>query len=336
MKRIHTIILTAAISAFAVPPSAPACTWAAFANGGAAVVARTVDWYCSDGAVVKGCGRNVKVKAAPTPNALEYTAKYASIQIHSFADGLVSDAMNEKGLQGAILYLDGSALPAVRSDRKDVDPYGFIAYAVSTCATVREVVDALDRINFIPMPNFLPGADGEQLADKPENWPYHYALADATGDRVIIEFAAGKMNVYHGADEDALTNEPTYDVHKAIEEFGYRPDPSIATIARRARARQYLKAMRERGVDSQPRALMAMRGLLASVFAGIEEVDPVDNETYPTQWWGLADQVDKRYYITRLESWCTEVYDFSMFDPGKAEVVTLTPAGCPHPAIGRD
>ena len=328
MKKLNAALACALLFTLAANP-ALACSWAAYANGPVAIVARTVDWYHSDEAVARGCGRGLKTKAADSPNGLEYTAKYASIQIDSFG-GLISDALNEKGLQGSILYLDGSTLPPVRADRKDVDPYKFIAYAVSNFATVKEVVDNLETLNFLPKANALKDASGKVIATRPENWPFHYALADAGGDRVIIEFIDGKAKVYHGKDHDTMANEPEYLVHKTLEAFKYRAGGTISTIDRWGRARQYLKDMSERNVTDNDRALMAMRGLLASMWAGTDEIDRADNKVYPTQWGALADQKAGRYYFSRIESWCTEVYDFSMFDPSRPESVALKAQPCPY------
>ena len=328
MRKLNATLVSALLFTLVANP-ALACSWASYANGPVAIVARTVDWYHSDDAVLRGCGRGLKIKAADSPTGLEYAAKYASIQVNSFGE-LVSDAVNEKGLQGSILYLDGSTLPPVRPDRKDMDPYKFIAYAVSNFATVREVVDNLDALNFLPKANALKDAAGRTIATKPENWPFHYALADATGDRVIIEYVNGRALVYHGKDHDTLSNEPEYLVHKTLEAFSHRPGGTISTIDRWGRARQYMKDMHERKVTGNDHALMAMRGLLASVWAGIDEIDRAENEVYPTQWGALIDQKTGRYYFSRIESWCTEIYDFSMFDPAKPESVVLKAQPCPY------
>lgn len=318
--------LAAVLSLALLGGQACACTWAAFAKGKVAVVARTFDWTRDDDAIVKGHGRNATVAAADTANTLVYTAKYASIQIHSFASGIVTEAMNEKGLQGSILFLDGSRLPEPQPGRKDVSPNNFVAYAVSSFATVREIVDNLPVINIIPAHLDIPGVPGEYA---PEAWPCHYAFADATGDKVVIEFIQGEMKVYHGEEHSALSNEPAYEIHLTLDGIGYRPNGTISTVDRRARARDYMRDMHARGVATPERALLAMRGLLASVLAGTEEVDPYDNEAYPTLWTVLADQNGGMYYVSRLGSWRSEIYDFSMFAPEEPEAVTLKAADRP-------
>lgn len=327
------IFLAALLSCVLAGDSVRACSWAAFNSGKVSVVGRSMDWYSSDNAVVKGQGRNVAVKAADTANALEYVSKYASIQVHSFTDGLVVDAMNEKGLQGSILFLDNSTLPAPQSDRKDVNPGHFIAYAVASFATVQEVVDSLKTVNFTPAHMGLPGADGNPIPYKPENWPGHYAFADAAGDKAVIEFIKGEITVYHGKQYDAMTNEPWYDIHLTFDAIGYQPNGTISTVDRRTRAKHYLRDMYERGVDTRQRAILAMRGLLASVFAGTEEIDRAENEVYPTVWTAVIDQNSGVYYISRITSWCSEIYDFSMFSPDKPETVALKARPCPYPDV---
>lgn len=332
-KKSRTIFIAASLAVFLSGASALACTWAAFANGGVAVVARTMDWYCSDNAVAKGHGRNVPERAADTPDGVEYEAKYASIRMHAFASGMVTEAMNEKGLQGSILFLDGSELPAAQPGRKDVKPTRFISYAVANFATVRELVDALPALNFTPDHMSIPGAGGVTLDYPLEKWPGHFAFADATGDKAIIEFVGGEVKVYHGREHDAMTNEPTYDIHRALDDIGYQPNGTISTVDRRMRAKHYLRDMRERGVATSARALLALRGLIASVYAGTEEIDRSENEVYPTVWSSLADQKAGRYYVSRYDTWCAEIYDFDMFSPEKAEVAVLEAAGCPYAKI---
>lgn len=329
------IFFAAALCFMLTGGPAQACSWAAFANGNAAVVARTMDWYCADNASVYGHGRNMTVKAADTPNALEYTSKYASLQFHSFGD-LVIEAMNEKGLQGSILFLEGSELPLPRAGRKDVNPNQFISYVVSNFATVQEAVDNLDRINFSPAHMNIPGPGGKPLNYKIEKWPGHFALADATGDKAVIEFIGGKVTVYHGRQYDAMTNEPPYQIHLFLDSMGYQPNGSITPQDRRSRAKNYLRDMYERKVETPQRALLAMRGLLASVHAGTEEIDRVENEVYPTIWSVLADQKGMKYYLSRYDSWCWEIYDFSLFNPEKPEAAALKTAKSPYEKIDTD
>lgn len=327
-------LLAAALAVLWTSAPAHACSWAAFASGNVAIVARTMDWEYNDNAVVKGHGRNSREKTADTPDAIDYAAKYASIRIHSFDAGLVSDAMNEKGLQAACLFLDESELPAPRPGRKDVDPNNFLAYAVANFATVREVVAALADINFIPAALPIPAAaDGTPIDYPPEKWPVHFAFADAGGDRAVVEFVRGEMKIYHGPGHDALTNEPFYEIHLALDDLEYAPTGSIYPVDRRARAKNYLRDMRERGVETHGRALLAMRGLLATVSAGTEEIDRAENEVYPTIWGVLADQTEKRYYLTRIDSWCAEIYDFSLFPYTTPGVTLLRAEECPYGGI---
>lgn len=336
MKRSYRSIALATMLSvlLACTGTAFACSWAAYTAGAESIVARTMDWYEDDSAVVKGHGRNEAVKAADTPNALEYKAKYASIQVHSFSD-IVIEAMNEKGLQCSVLFLEGSELPAPSPDRKDVSVANYVSYVISNFATVREVTDNLPKINIAPASlHGIPAAGGAPLDYKPERAPFHFAIADAGGDRAIIEFLQGTIKLYHGPEYDAMTNEPNYEVHLYLDEAGYQPNGTILPVDRRSRAKQYLADMRARKTDGHKRTLLAMRGLLATVNAGTEQIDQIENEVYPTIWSALADQTNRAYYISRYDTWGTEFYDFSMFPNEKPEAVTLKPAANP-PAINR-
>ena len=335
MKRTRRGIAFAIVTMFLAVTAGPsfACSWAAYTEGSASVVARTMDWYFDDDAVVKGHGRGVSVKANDTPNALEYKSTYASIQIHSFEPGIVIEGMNEKGLQCSVLFLDDSGLPPPDPARKDVGVLNFVSYVVSNFATVREATSALATINVAPASIAAIFSQIETpLEYDPQKAPLHFAMADTGGDRAIVEFIDGKVKVYHGASHDTLTNEPHYDVHLYLDSVGYRPDGSNLPADRRARARQMLADMRARKVDESRRALLAMRGVLATVHAGTEQVDFVEDDVYPTIWSALADQKGGTYYLWRYDAWNPEYYDFGMFDPAKPEVVTLASPETP-PAV---
>lgn len=331
---------------------AAACSWALFtlpdpkpgeAPGEAtvAVVGRTMDWEYSDDAVVWGVKAGARLRTAEAQhNPLSYTAKYASIQITSFAPDLVSEAMNEKGLQGSALYLEGSKYPEYRENAHGMNPLWFIGYAVSMFDSVDQVVRCVREGGF----NFLHVANPLVEGSQPSPYlPIHFAFADAKGGRAIIEFLDGEAAVHADWSDNALTNEPPYPVHKALELAKYRPNGSISTIDRRARANLHLRDMYKSGkvVDS-PTAIMAMRGLLASVFAGMEEIDRSIPESdpaktrehvYPTQWWTVIDLKNTTYYLTRIESWCAEVYDFSMVAAMEGQRDVLRPERCPFPNI---
>ncbi|MDL2263595.1 linear amide C-N hydrolase [Synergistaceae bacterium OttesenSCG-928-I11] len=335
MKRTSRGIALAIVTIFLAVTAGPsfACSWAAYTEGSASVVARTMDWYFDDNVVVKGHGRGIAVKANDTPNALEYKSKYASIQFHSFETGIVIEGMNEQGLQCSVLFLDDSELPPLDPERKDVGILNFVSFVVSNFSTVREVTADLAEINVAPasIADIFSQVESSHEYD-PQKAPLHFAIADTGGDRAIVEFIDGKTKVYRGAAHDTLTNEPHYDVHLYLDSALYRPDGSNLPADRRARARQMLADMRARKVDESRRALLAMRGVLATVHAGTEQIDFVENDVYPTIWSALADQNGGTYYLWRYDAWNPEYYDFGMFDPTKPEVVTLASPETP-PAV---
>lgn len=327
MKRssLKTLCALTLLFSFSVQ-TAFACTWAVYANGGAAVVARTMDWYSPDDVVVKGHGRGIAVKAAGTPNAKEYTAKYASIQTHSFAQGVVIEGMNEKGLQCSILFLDGAKLPEPEPAKKDVSVDRVIDYMVSNFATVKEAVDSLSGVNIIGLAGLTaPGPEGTTLAFNPKHPPLHFALADAEGGRAIIEMVDGVLKIYQGKEHDAMTNEPRYEVQLYLQEAGYQANGSNLPVDRRARAKEFLADMKQRDVKGTGRTLLAMRGVLATVAAGTEQLDHIENEVYPTIWSVLADLTNKAYYLERYNTWVGEYYDFTMFPVDQSKIVPLTP-----------
>lgn len=329
MKRVRFAFVTIFFLASFLTTSALACSWAAYTAGTASIVARTMDWYSDDNAVVRGHGRGVEVKAADSPNALTYKSKYASIKVHSFASGIVAEALNERGLQCSILFLEGSELPTPTPTSKDVGITHIVGYVVDNFASVQEVVGALSQVNIAPASPAGVTIHDKPLDYAPERAPMHFAVADASGDRLIVELWQGQTKLYHGSQHDTLSNEPNYEVHTALDEAGYQANGTNMPIDRRARARQMLADMRTRKVEDHARAFLAMRGVLATVHAGTEQIDPTENEVYPTIWSALADQNAKTYHIWHYAAWDTAYYDFSMFPNDKPEVVDLKPGTPP-------
>ncbi|MDR1856208.1 MAG: linear amide C-N hydrolase [Desulfovibrio sp.] len=327
-RLLNALFIIAVLFLASGTSTAYTCSWGAYANGMTAIVARTMDsmgWYTNDNAIVKGHGRNIEEISAGTQNAYGYTSKYASIRIHSFYD-IVTDAMNEKGLQISALLFEGSLLPNPISRRKDVTILNFIPYVIANFATVDEVIASLDNINIIEGTLNVTSMDGKTVTREGKDVPLHFAMADTSGDKAIIEFINGEMKVYHGKEHNALTNEPSYDVHLALEATLYQPNATVNSIDRRARMKGYLRDMAERGVDDHKRALFGMRGLLARSFAGTEEIDRRDDRVYPTVWMALADQTERKYYVSRCDAWKWEVYNFTMFDSHRPEVRILKAA----------
>ena len=102
------------------------------------------------------------------------------------------DGMNEKGLYIANLNNDGDALLPDTSDttKKYVQTTVAIRYILDKCATVTEAVNWLKTIVMCPVYGDMVDANGEA-----EYYDYHYAIADNSGNSVVVEWINGKMEI---------------------------------------------------------------------------------------------------------------------------------------------
>lgn len=132
----------------------------------------------------------------------EMAKHYAIIGMAFVRDNypLYYDAVNEKGLCMAGLNFVGNA--CYRKDRNgkiNLAQFEFIPYVLGRCASVKEALDELKRINVadIRFSDDLPSAE------------LHWLIADAE-KAVTVEFVKEGLKIYDNA-AGVLTNNPTFD-----------------------------------------------------------------------------------------------------------------------------
>lgn len=147
---------------------------------------------------------------------LTWKAKYwaASSPPHSIS--VATDGMNEEGFAGHILWLAESDYGKPEATATQLSQAVWLQYYLDNFATVAEAVawtnDTQVEIAqlFDPTGHLVP--------------TLHLAINDATGDSAIIEYTAGKPQVYHNRDYKVMTNSPTFDKQlelvKQIEGLG--------------------------------------------------------------------------------------------------------------------
>jgi penicillin V acylase-like amidase (Ntn superfamily) len=129
----------------------------------------------------------------------------------------------------------------------------------------------------------------------------HLALDDATGDSMIIEYAGGKPNVYHGRDLAVMTNSPPYpqqlELLLSYQGFGGdRPLPGTGVAADRfVRASYYLRNLPKPG--DRRMALAALLSVLRNTSQPFGDPDPTRAENSSTIWRTLADLTNRLYFF---------------------------------------
>lgn len=196
-------------TALVLPGLTEACTYISLrGEDGTEVSGRTMEWAGFDLEMeLAVIPRGGALQSLPMPDnkaGASWTAKYGVVGVECLGLGL-GDAMNEKGLSIAVLYLPGfteyqkyDPAQAARS----VTAGDLPAWAVSQFATVKEVRQALESIRVVALSD--PAFGGVV--------PLHFAVADPTGDEIVVEYVGGALRV-HDAPLGVMTNSPPYEWH---------------------------------------------------------------------------------------------------------------------------
>ena len=145
------------------------------------------------------------VSPAPHGDGLAWTSKYGFVGMNAFGVTAATDGLNEKGLGFGALYLPGETeyqTVAPGSEASALSNISFGAWVLGNFANVDEVRAALGNVVVW----------GEPVPQLGSFSPLHYAITDAAGKSIVVEYTGGKMQVYDNA-VGVLTNSPTYPWH---------------------------------------------------------------------------------------------------------------------------
>ena len=138
-----------------------------------------------------------------TPKGLTWTTKYGMVGMTAFKMPLFSDGLNEKGLVVANLMFPGYA------QYESFDPgkanitlahFEVATWLLSNFATVAEVRQAIGKVRVCEGPSVVAGFV----------LPLHFAVHDAQGDCLVIEYVQGKLHTFDNP-LGVTTNSPTFD-----------------------------------------------------------------------------------------------------------------------------
>ena len=135
-------------------------------------------------------------------------AVYAAVGMGSLAlrsTPALYEGVNEKGLMGGQLYFrEFARFPReVRPHTMPIQPPFLVTYCLATCASVEEVVHALEsRVSLVAIP---------MLGTVP---PIHWMFSDCTGESVVVESGREGLQI-HRSTAGVLTNSPGYLWHRA-------------------------------------------------------------------------------------------------------------------------
>ncbi len=190
-----------------VPPALNACTGIILRTlDGITLVGRTMEFgfdIKSDVVVVPAGTKFTTLSGNAEKSGFTYEAKYGFAGANALGRPVVVDGVNEKGLYFGAFYFRGPAkFTALTSDNQGnaISSEELGNWFLSQFATIAEIKEALP--SKVVVGTFIKEIDGVA--------PLHYALTDATGASVVIEYTQAGLTI-HDNTVNAVTNNPTYD-----------------------------------------------------------------------------------------------------------------------------
>ena len=135
-----------------------------------------------------------------SPKGLTWTVKYGLVGMNAFGSPLMTDGMNEMGLAvGNLFFPDYAGYEPFDPGKANItlSQFEVATWLLSTCATVAEVRQAMSQVRVVQGP-------------KEVSAPVHFAVHDAQGNSLVIEYVKGKLHIYDNP-LGVMTNSPPFD-----------------------------------------------------------------------------------------------------------------------------
>ncbi|KAM0231490.1 hypothetical protein ACHAP5_011048 [Fusarium lateritium] len=262
-------------------------------------------------------------------NGYNWTSKYGSVTALMYGRAHI-DGVNEKGLTGSCLYLDGSDYGKRDESIPSIWVGHWLQYFLDQYATVEEVADAVcpgsGKAPFQVVPTSLvPGV----------NSVGHLSYSDPSGDNLVMEYVKGKLNCYHSKNYTVMTNEPTYDQQLAIntywEPISESALPGTSRPADRfARLSHYLSEVPQ--TKELTKAVSYAAGMIRAVSVPIPTSitpHPGAADIWPTYWRIYADLKDSMIFYESAsgpELFWFSLEDFDLSKNGTTQVLDVQAA----------
>lgn len=198
----------AAVVMVAVPSGASACTtFKIQSKDGAILVGRSMELGMPLESKVMIVPRGFRLSATrpDLKPGTAWTATYGFAGMNTLGADISTDGLNEAGLSVGTLYIPGfvqyQPFPAA-AGAAAVSNLELCNWMLSRFATVGEVRAAVEKIAVYDL---VMAPAGPQ--------PLHWAVSDAQGGSIVIEYVGGKLQV-HDNPVGTLTNSPNFDWHQ--------------------------------------------------------------------------------------------------------------------------
>ena len=266
----------------------------ATANGQAMVVGRTMDLFRNDNAalVLRSPGMTAGgLLKAGDANGKRWQVRYGSVGVLSLGT-VLSDGLNERGLNANLLYLGGSRYEPRSPQRPGLSNIRMAEYVLDNYATVAEALAGLREVQVVS--DTVLGRE----------WGVHLSLADRSGDSAVVEFIDGRWVVHRGAETRVMTNEPPLAWQlrnlKRYKPFGGQLalPGDIDPPSRFVRGSTYLSTLPKASSDDEAEANLYGVMKTISVPAGAQDYSGSSSEdTWVTLWTAIANLKAGRYAL---------------------------------------
>jgi len=204
VKLVRSVGITFALALLIIQPVDACTSFSVLAKDGAILIGRSLEFELRLESKVMIVPRGFKF-TSPAPNGkegLSWQAKYGFVGMNTRGDDQTPDGLNEAGLSVGLLYLPGFA------KYQEVGPQDTSRalanlevgnWMLSNFATVEEVKEAIKNVVVF---DYVPPGYG--------SFPLHFAIYDAKGGAIVIEYVNGQRFVYDNP-VGVLTNSPPFD-----------------------------------------------------------------------------------------------------------------------------
>lgn len=204
---LNRLVAASCIGLLAVSPALACTDVQVNAADGSAFSVRSMEFALDlkSEVVIVPRGRAM-VSQGPKGKGLNWTSKYGFVGVNVFGEPIYTDGLNEKGLGVGALYLPGETEYQSVGDTDGARALAntdFVTWVLGNFGTIDEVKDALADV-------VVWGPDVPQLGSFA---PLHYAVHDASGKSIIVEYVGGKLHLYDNS-IGVLTNSPAYPWHE--------------------------------------------------------------------------------------------------------------------------
>lgn len=288
-----------ALALLLVRPQSEACSRVVYlGDEGIVMVGRTLDWKSPIPTNIYVYPQGIEKTSMPSEPCLKWKSLYASVVAVGY-DGGVTEGMNDQGLVMNGLFCKGTIYK--ESTGSGSTPVVSLAMLVSffldNFATVEEVDTWLNNNQFAIFGKTFDGGTVSTL---------HWALTDATGMTLVIEYENGVMNTYKGKELQVLTNDPPQKQMDAINSYwekvgGANMLPgTVRSSDRYARASFFIHSVpTDFDYHKAFGALSSIMGTVSVPYGYKIEGEP---NVSSTQWTSISDATKGRYYFRQATS----------------------------------